>query len=366
MNGVSVTDAAQVPSTGYQSHPPERALPPATDLSLLQRAIILTVLYSDLFDYALTDAELRRYLIVPCPEPGELERALAPLLGTYLVRIDRCLTMAGREAIADLRRERERSGARGWRWAERYGRWLGRAPFVRMVAVCGSLAAGNARADADVDLFILTSPGRLWTAQVCVMVLRRVASLSRVRVCPNYFLALDSLTVEPRTLYTAREVVQAVPLTGLEAHATFLAANRWVDEMLPNTAEGVRTRRVAEAPRGRLVVMTERILAGRVGDGLERVLHRTLLLYYPVRHFREGWRREHVARAYRRDRQTVLGGGYGPAIERAFRERVGEWFPGAAVTTELNRLFPPLRPEEPPTVGPYARLFTEHYGRGRD
>ena len=198
------------------------------------------------------------------------------------------------------------------------------------------------------------------------MVLRRVASLAGVRVCPNYFLALDSLTVEPHTLYTAREVVQAVPLSGLDAYATFLAANRWVDELLPNAATDERSQRVTEASRGRFVALTERALTGRVGDLLERMLHRTLLMYYPVRRFREGWRREQVYRAYRRDRQTVLGGGYGPVIERAFRERAGTWLDAAGVDPEMSRLFPSARPCGPVTVGPYARLFTEHYGHGRD
>ena len=109
-------DATGVPPSGGMSHPPARVPRPAPDLSRLQRAIILTVLYSDLFDYALTDSELRRYLIVPCPEPSELEGALSPLIGTCLTRTERYLTMAGREPIVEVRRQRERSSARGWRW----------------------------------------------------------------------------------------------------------------------------------------------------------------------------------------------------------------------------------------------------------
>lgn len=346
--------------------------PSPSELDPLQRAIVLTLLYSDLFDYPLTEVELRRYLPVPGPQRQVLDRAVAPLLGDWVTRTDDWLSLAGRESIVELRRERQSQGARLWGWAERYAGWMARVPFVRMVGVCGSLAAGNASADADVDMFLVTAPRRLWTVQVWAMTLRRLASCVGVRVCPNYFLTLDSLQVEPHTLYTAREVAQVVPLRGVETYARFLASNPWVHRLLPNTAGDADRGQVAPAPRPRVTRGVEWVLAGRVGDWLDRVLYQMLLLYYPRRRAREGWRRAHLIRAYRPDRQTVVGGGYGPAIERAFRQRVTDWFDSAALVPELDVLFP-SRPagrdqalvdagadEEP---GLYQELFAERYGR---
>jgi predicted nucleotidyltransferase len=177
------------PTAGSRATP---RLPSPADLTPLQRAIILTLLYSDLFDYPLTAAEIRRYLPADCPPSDAWDRALTPLIGQWVTRADDYFVLAGRGSIVETRRERHAQGARLWRWAERYAAWMGRVPFVRMVGVCGSLAAGNATADADVDVFIITAKNRLWTVQVWAMTLRRLASCVGVRVCPNYFLTLDS------------------------------------------------------------------------------------------------------------------------------------------------------------------------------
>jgi hypothetical protein len=336
------------------------------DLSALQRAILLTVLYSDLFDYPLTEDELHRYLVAPYPVERAFKEALQDLMGPHLTRVQEFLTLSGREHIVEVRRQRQQIGKERWSSAARYARWLRYVPFVRMVAVCGSQAAGNARPDADVDFFLITAPGRLWTVQVYSMFLRRIASWLSVRVCPNYFLTLDSLEVEPRNLYHAREIAQAVPLWGDLAYIRFLDANRWIEQFLPNVSfANDRRDRLVDAPRPRLARGFEWLLGGRLGHVLERTLHKALLAYYPLRLYHLGWRRKHFRRSYRDDRQEVMRGGYGPVVEREFRDRVAERFGQAVAASELARLFPPRSVKlEPDRV--YANLYSERYGQGHD
>ncbi len=349
--------------------------PSPSELTPPQRAIVLTLLYSDLFDYPLTEEELRRYLPVRCPEPEVWAAALEALLGHWVSRTDGYFSLAGREPIVERRRERQSQGSRLWGWATRYATWMAWVPFVRMVGVCGSLAAGNATANADVDMFLVTAPRRLWTVQVWAMTLRRLASCVGVRVCPNYFLTLDSLEVEPHTLYTAREVAQVVPLRGAETYTRFRAANPWVYGLLPNVEHDTDRAQAATESRPGATRGIEWVLAGRVGDWLDRALYQMLLPYYRRRRAPEGWRRAHLVRAYRPDRQTVVGGGYGPAVERAFRQRVADWFGSAACVPELDQLFPAVPASPDPravvsdgddTPGLYRQLFAERYGRDHD
>lgn len=331
-------------------------------LSALQRAILMTVLYSDLFDYPLTDDELRRYLTVTDPGEQVFAEALDGLVPRYLVRNGAFLTLPGRESTVAVRGRRERTGERRWPQARRYAAWLRHVPFVRMVAVCGSQAAGNARSDADIDFFLITEPGRLWTVQVCAMLLRRFASLFSVAVCPNYLLTMASLEVAPRDLYHAREVAQAVPLWGGDAYRDFRAANGWVDELLPNLSHADDRRdRLEEVSRSRSAAACEWLLRGALGNGLERAIHATLLRYYAVRLRRRGVRDEHVRRAYRADRQEVVAGGYRLVVADAFRRRAAEHLPPAVVDQELDRLFPAGPPADAP-VPIYEREFTGRYG----
>ena len=335
-------------------------------LTATQRAILLTVLYSDLFDYPLGDDELRRYLTAPTPGKGLFERELAELTDRHLVRVDGLICLAGREGIVAVRRQRQQIRDRLWAPAHRYARWLRHVPFLRMVAVCGSHAAGNPRPDADVDFFLITESDRLWTVQVASMLLRRIASLLSVRVCPNYFLTLESLEVSPHNLYHAREVAQTIPLWGGDVHLQFLDANRWVGRFLPNLAHADDRRdRLEEAAQPRLARALEWLLGGWIGNVLERTLHRLLLLYYPARLSYLGWRRDHFRRAYRTDRQEVMRGGYGPIIEQAFRRSVAAHLGEAVAAAEMERLFP--RPDgEPEADGLYTRLFSERYGGSHD
>ena len=336
------------------------------DLSTLQRAMLLTVLYSDLFDYPLTEDELHRYLTAPYPNKDAFESELAGLIDRHLRRTDGLICLAGREDTVEVRRRRQETRERRWVPAERYARWLRHVPFVRMVAVCGSQAAGNPRPDADVDFFLVTEPGRLWTVQFCSMLLRRIASLMSVRVCPNYILTLDSLEVSPRDLYHAREVAQTIPMWGGAAHLRFLEANRWIGHFLPNLAHGDDRRdRLVEREKPRLSRFLEWLLGGWPGNVLERTIHRLLLLYYPLRLYYLGWRREHFRRAYRPDRQEVMRGGYGPIIQQAFRDNVVSHLGESIAGEELPRLFPPRGSELEPD-GLYAQLFSERYGQGHD
>ena len=118
--------------------------------------------YYDLFDYPLTLAELQRF--VPKRDAGETRHALQQLLRAgavfrsgdfYALRDDPGL--ARRRLVANHRAEPLLARA------EKLSRALVRFPFVRAVLISGSLSKGCAAPGADIDYFIITAPGRLWT-----------------------------------------------------------------------------------------------------------------------------------------------------------------------------------------------------------
>ena len=332
-----------------------------------ERSVLLTVLYSDLFDYPLTADEVARYRVAldgddsdddpgDAPADGSVATTIEELSGARLSRVDGYVCWRGREDVVDLRRRRRAANAPRWRLARRYARWLARAPFLRMVAVCGSQAMDNAGEDGDVDVFCVTAPGRLWIAQAGAMVLRRLIPRS-ARICPNYFLSLDALGVAERNLFTAHEVAQTVPLWGAEAYDRFLAANRWIHDFMPDLDLADRRRFLGEEPRRPWL---EKLLGGRLGDALDRAIHRLLLAYYAVRWRRHGLGRGDLERVYRRDRQGVVAGGYGPAVAEHFRRRVRQELDGAVPESDLRRLFPPS--ENGRAAEPFDELFVRHYG----
>jgi hypothetical protein len=237
----------------------------------LERAIVQAVAYADVFDFPLTADEMHRYLIGVSASRSSVRAALGSsrLIPEVLSRTGRYFTLSGREMTIDTRRARASTAAGYWRRAVRYGHLIGSLPFVRMVAVTGALAMDNV-ADGDIDYLVVTEPGRLWLCRALVVGLVRTAALRGVVLCPNYFLSEQALVLAERNLFTAHEVAQMVPLTGIQTYQRMRALNRWTDTYLPNA--GGHPRRVTPAePQPR---RTRRILESTLRSPLASPLER--------------------------------------------------------------------------------------------
>jgi hypothetical protein len=237
----------------------------------LERAIVQTVAYADVFDYPLTLDEVHRYLIGVPASRGSLRAALAvPPRG--LSRSGRYFTLAGRESVVETRRRRAAISAAYWKRAVYYGRLIGSLPFVRMVAVTGALAMDNV-ADADIDYLVITEPGRLWLARGLVVGIVHAAAARGATLCPNYFLSERALVLDERNLFTAHEVTQMVPLAGSATYARLRALNQWTDQYLPNAGGPPRRQTVPASEPGQrhhIRALAEHALRSPIGAGLER------------------------------------------------------------------------------------------------
>ncbi|NOX63578.1 MAG: hypothetical protein GXP42_16770 [Chloroflexi bacterium] len=205
-------------------------------ISALESAILQTVVYADVFDYPLTESEIHRYLVGKPATLAEVRAALAqsPRLRERLVRRGRYILLAGREGIVAIREHREQVAQRLWPQALHYAALMEALPFVRMVAVTGSLAVNNVDEDGDIDYLIVTSPGRLWLCRAMVVGLVKMAERRGVVLCPNFFLSERALTVEPHNLFTARELAQMRPLFGMDVYTRMRRVNDWLFDFLPN------------------------------------------------------------------------------------------------------------------------------------
>ncbi len=238
-------------------------------------AVLRALAYSDIFDYAPDRATLYAALEEPGISHLAFEQALQAMLadGTILADEDRCM-LAGREALAAIWRRRQQQSALKRRLAYRYTQWIRCLPFIRMVAITGTLAAQSAEASDDIDLFLITTPGRVWLARALTVVVVRLAALSGVTLCPNYLIAADALELSERNLYAARELVQMQPLYGAAWYHQFRVRNRWTLDYLPNAGVGASPETL---PLERLSPFTrcckwlgERALGGKIGAALER------------------------------------------------------------------------------------------------
>ncbi|MDQ2693565.1 MAG: hypothetical protein M3Y68_16115 [Chloroflexota bacterium] len=196
-------------------------------------SVIHTIAYADVFEYPLTAGEIHRYLT---STKGSFEQVCQALEegDTRITAVGGYFTLRGREHLVEIRERRAEIATRLWHKARRYGRVIASLPFVRMVAVTGSLAMNNTEEDKDIDFMIVTMPGRLWTVRALSLLVARFARLESLSLCPNYLVTTHALGLKERSLYVAHELAQMVPLSGMEIYYELRRLNHWTEDYLPN------------------------------------------------------------------------------------------------------------------------------------
>lgn len=205
--------------------------PAPVNSSDLERAVLETLAYSDIFDHPLTVDELHRFLTV-FAEEDEVRASVENMDGVLSNR--EYYFLSDRTGIVEVRNQRVENSRRAFNRALFYGHILGRLPFVRMVALTGSLAMLNLSKNRDMDYMLVAKPGRVWMARAFALLFGRLARLFGDVICPNVIVSERALEWDARNIYTAREFAQMIPISGLRVFNQLRTANSWVNDFLPN------------------------------------------------------------------------------------------------------------------------------------
>lgn len=238
----------------------------------LDDAILHTLVYADLFDYPLKVKEIHRYLTGYAAPLAMVERHLEEdgRLSGRLASISPWWFLAGREHLAELRRERTAYSQVLWPQARRYGHLIAALPFVRLVSITGSLAMNNVRGPRDdIDLLIVAAKDRLWLARGLAILVVHLARRAGVEICPNYFIAEHRLQVDEPSLFTAHELAQLIPLDGADVYRRLLRSNHWMSHYLPNASPQQPAAGGLGTPVRSGQRLMEGVLGGRLGDAVE-------------------------------------------------------------------------------------------------
>ncbi len=200
-----------------------------------ERAFLQTVVYASLFDYPLTLRQVRDDLIGEVADDETIARWYrnSPRLQAAIERADDYYFPRGRRELVETRARREDDSRARLVGLKHPLRLVTSMPFVRMVALSGSLAHLNADREADLDLFVITKRGRVWSVTLTVLVIARLLGWRR-SLCLNYVVSDRGLRVGPADLFSANQIVHLQPIIGAEMYERFLDANRFVERFYPN------------------------------------------------------------------------------------------------------------------------------------
>jgi hypothetical protein len=235
--------------------------------SELELAIYRTLAYFAYFKYPLTSFEIWKWLLEP-PQPTPLVtvvEALAgsPWLQSKFTRHQGFYALGDAQSWCQDRHLRFLDAMRKYRKAERAVQILGRLPWIEGVAVCNSLSWYQTKQDSDIDLFIVSKPGRVWSSRLLstipAMLLRQRPGESVTDpVCLSFFCTGAALNFEklkigpsdPYLAYWCRSLVPLVDHTGWMDR--FEMNNAWLRDVLPNAQFVRRASRFRPSVRARL------------------------------------------------------------------------------------------------------------------
>jgi glycosyltransferase involved in cell wall biosynthesis len=247
-----VRRAIRVDRTPETASLPPPLHPPPSGLGEREWALLAQVVYADLFHSPLPlDAAARASIGVALEEDEVRRMALSPpLSGILTLHPSGVLLLTGREELVEGMPEREALARKLLDRNHLRLSALALLPFIRALLISGGVAHRNPGARPDVDLFVVAARGRAYTAYTMLFLATKLTGNRRV-VCPNYLVDEAELTIAyHHDLFTAHQLVSAVPFSGQRAYEALCRANEtWVRRFFPSFAPRPGTSHLAPGLR---------------------------------------------------------------------------------------------------------------------
>jgi len=178
-------------------------------LSDLEKAIISTIIYFDIFNYPLTSLEVYKYLLWPTGKKAdvslfEIKRMLetSPLLKKRIQTKQGFYFLTGRETIISRRKQRYLIAEKKLLRARKFIKLLSKLPFVQTIHICNSLSYSNSREDSDIDLAIVCQPNAIWLTRILAVTLMELLGQRpsdekmKNKICLSFYVSDDNLDLE--------------------------------------------------------------------------------------------------------------------------------------------------------------------------
>lgn len=296
-----------------------------TGPSPLEKSILATIVYYDIFDYPLTDFEVFLYLVeenlmesrrksgrgnktaLPdfCQDSSAevaellnnseyLKKHINQKHGFYFLRrtplspacpTNKSSLSRRKTDIVQQRLNRKKLADQKWKKAKKIFWIMQITPFMKMVLVSGSLAIGNSKNESDIDLIIIAKKGRIWIARTFITLLTSVLGVRRHKnktenkICLNHYITDESLKIPFESLYNAQSYLHLINIYNSEKDKKmfrkFQEENKWIGKYARNyklaKLGGLRSIKRSKI-LGLVSGFFEIILSGRFGNYLEKKL----------------------------------------------------------------------------------------------
>lgn len=223
-------------------------------MSHIERSIIQTICFFDMFNMPLSAFEVWYYLyteeqVEELPTLSDIEHILNSLVNKNLIEhTSEYYYIVGRGEIITVRKRQSKNAIVIYRKAYRYVKLLSALPYVRGIALCNMAPLGNVSVYGDIDLFIIVKSNYIWIARFWVLLVLallrqrpgdRDSSAGQYPLCPSFFVAEDALNCAElqveNDIYMRYWVANIMPFYDSGGvFSRFDQENKWVRAHLPH------------------------------------------------------------------------------------------------------------------------------------
>lgn len=236
-----------------------------------QKALLYTLLYSDIFNFPLTEEELWLDVISEKKINKDTVKKTIKSLSKFISYSNGFFCVAGREKIINRRKEGIKIAQKKIKIAVSVAKNLSYIPTILFIGITGRLSHIDAVRDDDIDIFVITKKNTIWATRLFMLAVLELMNVRRVRndknpankICPNLIIEESALAwpIDKRDLYTAHEIVHILPLfVRNKIYQKFRAQNQWTNRFYPNRKINYHQKRYFEKPKTYVIIKTISLL----------------------------------------------------------------------------------------------------------
>lgn len=211
----------------------------------LETAIIKTVFYFDQCGFAPTILEIEKWLLKEKDlQKFSLDDLLTTISRSSLFTYHHgMVARVGKETLIQKRIESYTYSEEKWKHVHRYIRLMSMMPGVEAIFLCNGMGWGNVRKKSDIDLCIVTSEQRLWSARfyttLAMKLLRqRPGEIDQSKaICLSFYVTKSALNLQQYQFHEndipfAFWVAQMYPVYDPKnIFITYQKENRWLEKI---------------------------------------------------------------------------------------------------------------------------------------
>jgi len=249
-------------------------------------SILKPIVYFSLFNHPLTKEEI--FLFSNETNKKNVTLELNKLLATGIVKkIDNYFLIDNNATNIQKRIDGNDAAEKIMPKVKKVAKFVSMFPFIKGVAISGSLSKGYFDHESDFDFFVITQEKRVWVSRIFFAAYKRLfLKNSYKEFCVNYFVSTNTLEIEEKNRFTATEIATVIPLYGKQEFNNFYMANKWVKNFFPNLE--FNNKKIKSIQKTKTIKCVEFLLNNPLG---------TLINYVIMRIISGNWKKRYVKKS---------------------------------------------------------------------